>query len=230
MTIQTDNLSQMSPAGLGMKKFPQSTKRKDSNSSQGGSQIGFQTPSGSQTPYISGQNGKHAQMLQGIGGSQRKLDIGKARNSAYQASDPSPVINVQRPRLNNIPALTNNSMANSTKEKISISVTNGQKKTFAIPGETRTTKLRAAAKAKESQTGTTAKSNTDRGILQPPTHMRYGSDIAKVAVASKREVVCVTEPQNSSDEKKDEGTFDLTEDNSKSDIVTFGNDEDLSNK
>ena len=60
--------------------------------------------------------------------------------------------------------------------------------------------------------------------------MRYGSDIAKVAVASKREVVCVTEPQNSSDEKKDEGTFDLTEDNSKSDIVAFGNDEDLSNK
>lgn len=81
MTISTENLTQMSPAGMPMKQFPASTRRKDSGgSSQGGPQIGFQPPLGSQTPFSGGHHGKHASIMTGIGGSQRKLDIGGTRH------------------------------------------------------------------------------------------------------------------------------------------------------
>ena len=99
MTIQTDNLSQMSPGGIGdLKRFPKSTRRKDSeNSCNISNPGGFPTPTnGPQTPF-GPHHGKHASLMTGgIGGvaaSQRRLELGKARHSANNSEIVAPILN-----------------------------------------------------------------------------------------------------------------------------------------
>ena len=125
---------------------------------------------------------------------------------------PAPIINVPKPRLNNLMAAPN-PMGAPTRDAQPTSASQRHAKKIQFPNETKTSKLRAA-KAAGSATGSASHvtekyqggggrgTNTDK--VPPPVpgqHMRQQSEkMPHLEAVDRLEVICATEPNDCSDD------------------------------
>ena len=136
-------------------------------------------------------------LLKGTGSSMRQGKI----------ISPAPIINVPKPRLNNLMAQPN-PMGAAVRDSQPTSASQRHAKKIQFPNETKTSKLRAA-KAAGSSSNVTEKyqggggrgTNADKVPPVPGQHMRQQSEkMPHLEAVDRLEGICATEPNDCSDD------------------------------